>query len=91
MMKVSVNIATRTCDYGIPNTYEKGKEAKNPPLPLQIEKTLGKTMACIPKCVFKKDSHNPNVRAAQNYSMVEDLFQTPCAMSSLKVLQSCPS
>jgi hypothetical protein len=28
---------------------------------------------------------------AQNYSVVEDLVQTPCAMSSLEVLQSFPS
>jgi hypothetical protein len=78
-------------DYGMPNTSEKGKEAENPSLPLQIENTLGETMTRIPKGVFKKDSHNPNARAAQNYSVVEDLSQTPCAMSTLEVLQSCPS
>jgi hypothetical protein len=48
-------------------------------------------MTCIPKGAFKKASHNPNARAAQNYSVVEDLSQTPCAMSALEVLQSCPS
>jgi hypothetical protein len=48
-------------------------------------------MTCIPKGAFKKASHNPNTRAAQNYSVVEDLSQTPCAMSALEVLQSCPS
>jgi len=76
MMKGSVDITTRTCDYEIPNTYKKGKEDKNPSLLLQIEKTLGKTMTCILKGVFKKSSHNPNARATQNYSVVEDLFQT---------------
>jgi hypothetical protein len=30
-------------------------------------------------------------RVAQNYSIVEDLAQTPCAMSTLEVLQSFPS
>jgi hypothetical protein len=84
-------ITTRAHDYGNPGTYEKGKEAKNPPLPLQIEKTLGETTTCIPKGAFKKSSYNPNARAAQNYSVVEDLSQTPCAMSPLEVLQSCPS
>jgi hypothetical protein len=59
--------------------------------PLQIENTVGETMTLIPKGAFKKDSHNPNVRDAQNYSVVEDLAQTPCAMSSLEVLQSFPS
>jgi hypothetical protein len=48
-------------------------------------------MTCIPKCAFKKYSHNPNARAAQNYFVVEDLSQTPCAMSTLEVLQSFPS
>jgi hypothetical protein len=48
-------------------------------------------MTRIPKGAFKKDSHNPNTRAAQNYSVVEDLSQTPCAMSALEVLQSCPT
>jgi hypothetical protein len=90
MMKGSIDIMTRTRDYRMPNTPEKGKEAENPSLPLQIEKTLGETMTRIPKGAFKKSSHNPNARAAQNYSVVEDLSQTPCAMSALEVLQSLP-
>jgi hypothetical protein len=52
---------------------------------------LGETMTHIPKGAFKKSSHNPNARAAHNYSVVEDLSKTPCAMSTLEVLQSCPS
>jgi hypothetical protein len=48
-------------------------------------------MARIPKGEFKKASHNPNTRASKNYSVVEDLSQSPCAMSTLEVLQSCPS
>jgi hypothetical protein len=48
-------------------------------------------MTCIPKGAFNKASHNPNTRATQNYSVVEDSSQTPCAMSSLEVLQSCPA
>jgi hypothetical protein len=91
MLKGYSHIATRTHDYGMPNTSEKGKEAENPYVPLQIEKTLGETMACIPKGAFKKASHNSNTRATQNCSVVEDLSQTPCAMSALEVLQSCPS
>jgi hypothetical protein len=91
MMKGSVDITTRTRDYGMPNTYENGKEAENPSLPVQIEKMLRETMKCIPKGTFSKASHNPNERVSHNYSMVEDLSQTPCAMSALEVLQSCPS
>jgi hypothetical protein len=48
-------------------------------------------MTHIPKGAFKKSSHNPNARATQNYFVVEDLSQTPCAMSALEVLQSFPS
>jgi hypothetical protein len=47
MMKGSVDIGTRTRDYEMPNTFEKGKEDENPPLPLQIENTLGETMTHI--------------------------------------------
>jgi hypothetical protein len=52
---------------------------------------MGETMTDIPKNVLKKDSHNPNARAADNYSVVEDLAQTPCPMFALEVLQSFPS
>jgi hypothetical protein len=91
MVRGDAFILTRAHNYSKPSTSEKGKEVELPSLPLQIEKTLGETMTLIPKGTFKKDSHNPNARAAQNYSVVEDLSQTPCAMSALEVLQSCPS
>jgi hypothetical protein len=84
-------ISTRVHDYSKPSAFEKGKESDLPSLPLQIEKTLGETMTRIPKSAFKKYSHNPNARATQNYSVVEYLSQTPCAMSALEVLQSCPA
>jgi hypothetical protein len=48
-------------------------------------------MTCIPKGALKKSSHNPNARATHNYSVVEDLSQTPCAKSALEVLQSFPA
>jgi hypothetical protein len=73
MMKGDAFISTRVHDYSKPSNFEKGKEAKLPSLPLQIEKTLGETMTRIPKGTFKKASHNPNARATQNYSVVEDL------------------
>jgi hypothetical protein len=91
MMKGDAFISTRAHDYSKPSTSEKGKETKIPSLPLHIEKTLDETMTCIPKGAFKKSSHNPNARATQNYSVVEDLSQTPCAMSALKVFQRCLS
>jgi hypothetical protein len=91
MMKGDAYIETRAHDYKMLETVEKGKEVVNPYVPLQIEKMMGKTMTCILKGVFNKYSHNPNARATHNYSVVEDLSQTPCEMSSLEVLQSFPS
>jgi hypothetical protein len=90
MVKGDAFISTRVHDYSKPRTSEKGQEAELPSLPLQIEKTLGETMTRIPKGAFKKASHNRNAGAAQNYFVVEDLSQTPCAMSALEVLQSFP-
>jgi hypothetical protein len=91
MVRGDALIMTRAHDYSKPSTFEKGKEDEIPSLPLQIEKILGETMTCIPKGAFKKASHNPNARATQNYSVVEFLSQTPCAMSTLEVLQSFPA
>jgi hypothetical protein len=91
MVRGDAFISTRAHNYSKPSASEKGKEDDLPSLPLQIEKMLGETMTCIPKGAFIKSSHNPNARAAQNYPVVEDLSQTPCAISSLEVLQSFPS
>jgi hypothetical protein len=91
MVRGDALITTRAHNYTKPSTSEKGKEVELPSLPLHIEKTLGEMMTRIPKGAFKKASHNPNARATQNYSMVEDLSQTPCAMSTLEVLQSFPA
>jgi hypothetical protein len=56
---------------------------------LQIEKLV--PLPRILKGVFNHSTHNPNARATQNYSIVEDLGQTPCVMLALEVLQTCPS
>ena len=91
MVRGDAFITTRVHDYSKPSASKKGKEDELPSLPLQIKKTLGETMTHIPKGAFKKASHNPNARATQNYFVVEDLSQTPYAMSTLEVLQSCPA
>jgi hypothetical protein len=70
---------------------EKGKDSSNPLTSLQFENTVGEMMFHIPNGAFKKASHNPNSRDSKNYSIVEDLAQTPCVMFALKVLQSFPS
>ena len=64
---------------------KKGKSTVETSNPLTIEKPAN-PMPKIPKCVFKKAFYNPNSRVASNYSIVEYLAQTPCAMSRLEVL-----
>ena len=44
-----------------------------------------------PKSTFRKVVFNPNALATQFSNVVEDLAQEPCAMSTLEVLQSCPT
>jgi len=61
------------------------------PSPLQIERPPVGMMPHVPKSVLKKSTHNLNVRAAQNYSIIEDFSQAPCVMSTLEFLQTCPA
>jgi hypothetical protein len=58
---------------------------------VEVEQCSYITLPCISKGVLNFSTHNPNARATHNYSIVEDLGQTPCAMSSLEVIQMCPS
>ena len=58
---------------------EKGKSIGETSNPLMIEKPA-EIIPKIPKGVFKKTLHNPNARAAANYSVVEYFLQTPCVM-----------
>ena len=67
------------------DTSEKGKSIGETSNPLMIEKPA-EPMSKIPKGVFKKTLHNPNSRAVENYSVVEDLAKNPSAMSALEVL-----
>jgi hypothetical protein len=58
--------------------------------PLQIEKPSFDSILRPPKSTIQKSTFNPNSRAAQNYNIVEDLAQAPCATSALEFLQHCP-
>jgi hypothetical protein len=84
MVKSVVNVATRSRDYNSPQTVS-GLEFP-PPLetPLQIKKL--EPLPHILKGLLKLSTHYPNDRATHNYSIVEDLGQTSCAMSALEVL-----
>jgi hypothetical protein len=59
--------------------------------PLTLEKPTFEPTIFPPKGVLRRTTHNLNARATQHYSIVEDLTQAPCAMSTLEVLQSFPS
>ncbi len=45
----------------------------------------------IPRIPLRRNVHNPQARATHNYSLVDDLAQSPAAMSFLEVLQTCPT
>jgi hypothetical protein len=45
----------------------------------------------IPRIPLRRNVHNPQARAAHNYSLVDDLAQSPAAMSVLEVLQTFPT
>jgi hypothetical protein len=89
MVKSEVNIDTQYHDYSSPQTVPSLESP--PPLktPLQIKKL--DPLPCILKGLLKCSTHNTNDRDAHNYSIVEDLGQTPCTMLALEVLQTCPS
>jgi hypothetical protein len=45
----------------------------------------------IPRIPLRRTVHNPQARAAHNYSLVDDLAQSPATMSILEVLKTCPT
>jgi hypothetical protein len=45
----------------------------------------------IPRLPLRWNVHNPQARAAHNYSLVDDLAQSPAAMLVMEVLQTCPT
>ena len=74
---------------------EPSAQANSPSIPqsngpLTFEKTTFEAPSHPSKGTLRR-THNLNARAAQHYSIVEDLAQAPCAMSTLEVLQSYPS
>jgi hypothetical protein len=90
MVNAKIDIATCSRDYGSSKASTiLEAPPPSPEMNLQIEKP--EPPPSILKGVFKHSTHNPNARATQNYFIVEDLSQTPCAMSALEVLQKCPS
>ena len=102
MSSKTVTLTTRTLSYDKPeeNKNENPSPYKYPPTgsptssfngPLTIENPNLDMILHPPKSTLRKVVFNPNAQAAQFYNVVEDLAQTPCAMSTLEVLQSSPT
>jgi hypothetical protein len=93
--KNKVAVATQTKDY----SPSKEKVDDSPPpstsppnCPLHLKKPSLDIVLCPPpKGFIHNFSFNPHARVAQNHIIVEDLAQTPFAMSALEVLQIFPT
>ena len=88
-------ISTRNKDYGDPQV-SNSKENDQPSSSTTTSKgvvppVIPELTIRPPKGVVHKSTFNPRARAAQHYNVVEDLAQSPSAMSTLEVLQNCPS
>ena len=87
-----ISIATRLKYYtGLRQAMGKEIVDGPPPLPvsgsLEIERPSAESIVRPPsKGILHNSSYNPNTRAAQHYSIVEDLAQAPSTMSALEVL-----
>jgi hypothetical protein len=59
--------------------------------PLMIPRPNAEPIPRIPHMPLRQNVHKPHARDAHNYSLVDDLVQSPAAMSVLEVLQTYPS
>jgi hypothetical protein len=99
-MQSDVALTTRAKDYSLskekvddlpPSSVQPSPT--NPPTnsPLHLKRpSLDTVLRPPPNGIVRKSAFNPHARAAQNYSIVEEMAQAPSAMSSLEVLQTCP-
>ena len=94
MSGVVIGLSTRAKNYD----KSEGHSTKNdtpstsqPDITLTLEKPSFELPSHPLKVTVHQTMHNFNTQAAQHYNIVEDLSQAPCAMSSLEVLQSCPT
>ena len=91
----TIDLAMRSKSYEKQPEGESSAHANSPPQPqshspLTFEKPTFKAPSLPSKGTLRR-THNLHAWAAQHYSTVEDLAQALCAMSTLEVLQSCPS
>jgi len=88
-------ISTRNKDYVSPqmsNNKDKDQPSSSTTTSTEVAPPIiPKLTIKPPKGVVHKSTFNPRARAAQHYNIVEDLAQSRSAMSTLEVLQNCPS
>jgi hypothetical protein len=87
-------LQTRNRQYSAPaESTPTSAETNHPPTgpPLVIPLPSPEPPLRIPRIPLRRNVHNPQARAAHNYSLVDDLAQSPAAMSFLEVLQTCPT
>jgi hypothetical protein len=89
-----VLLQTRSRQYNAPpdsapTTSEAAPVTTGPPLMIPHPNT--EPPLHIPRIPLRRNVNNPQARAAHNYSLVDDLAQSPAAMSVLEVLQTCPT
>jgi hypothetical protein len=82
-------VNTSTPPESSPTTSEATPVTTGPPLMIPHPNT--ETPLRIPRIPLCRNVHNPQARVAHNYSLVDDLAQSPAAMSVLEVLQTCPT
>jgi len=90
-----VLVSTRNKDYGNPSSLKNQATDKLSTLtrtsPEVIPSIILELSIKAAKGVVHKSTFNSRARATQNYNIMEDLAQSSSAMSTLKVLQNCPS
>jgi hypothetical protein len=87
-------LQTRNRQYHTPAESTPISPETNPTLmrpPLVIPRPSAEPPLRIPRIPLCKNVHKPQAREAHNYSLVDDLAQSPADMSVLEVLQTCPT
>jgi hypothetical protein len=85
-------LQTRNRQYPAESTSTSPETNPTPAAPpLVIPRPSAEPPLRIPRIPLRRNVHNPQARAAHNYSLVDDLAQSPAAMSVLEVLQTCPT
>lgn len=96
-LTVDLNLQTRSRQYPTPSaqsTPESPSSGSTEPLltsngPLHIPQPKVEVHTKMPKGPLRRNATSG--RAAHSYSIVDDLAQSPAAISTLELLQSCPS